>query len=314
MKYEDKRESGLVDGGRVAMKLSRREFLKLSGAGLGASVAGGALAPAVMAQDSENALGILYDPSKCIGCRACQMACKQWNELPAESNDAQELWETPLGLSAITWNIIKLRAESEPRTRFFNYQCMHCADAACVTACPSGALFKDENGFTAYDRSKCIGCGYCTQWCPYDVPGLEFKSQITGVAKAGKCTFCQDRIWLGIGGPSCAERCPVGALEWGPRAELLELGKTRVEELKAEGLSSARLYGETEAAGLGRLSILFDEPRAYNLPTDPVTPTTARIWQVIVQALGGLAIVGVTLGAFFAFLFSRGKIQMEEVE
>jgi hypothetical protein len=87
-----------------------------------------------------------------------------------------------------------------------------------------------------------------------------------------------------------------------------------VEELKAEGLSSARLYGETEAAGLGRLSILFDEPRAYNLPTDPVTPTTARIWQVIVQALGGLAIVGVTLGAFFAFLFSRGKIQMEEVE
>jgi Fe-S-cluster-containing dehydrogenase component len=134
------------------------------------------------------------------------------------------------------------------------------------------------------------------------------------VAKAGKCTFCQDRIWQGIGGPSCVERCPVGALDWGPRAELLERGKARVEELKAEGLNSARLYGETEAGGLGRLSILFDEPGAYNLPADPVMPTTARVWQVIVQALGGLAIVGVTLGAFLTFLFSRGKIQMEEVE
>ena len=314
MKSDEKRESGMADGERVEMELSRREFLKLSGAGLGVSVAGGVLAPAAVAQASGDTLGILYDPSKCIGCRACQMACKQWNELPAESNDAQELWETPLNLSAITWNIIKLREDDPPETRFFNYQCMHCADAACVTACPSGALFKDENGFTAYDRSKCIGCGYCTQWCPFDVPGLEVKSTLTGVAKAGKCTFCQDRIWMGIGGPSCAERCPVDALVWGSRADLIEMGKARVAELKAEGLSSAQLYGETQAAGLGRLSILFDEPGSYNLPADPVTPTTARVWQVFIQALGGLAIAGVTVGAFFAFLFSRGKIQMEEVE
>jgi formate dehydrogenase iron-sulfur subunit len=269
-----------------------------------------------MAQDPETAataLGILYDPSKCIGCRACQMACKQWNELPAESNDPQGIYESPLGLSATTWNLIALK-QGEPMTRFFNYQCMHCADAACVTACPSGALFKDEHGFTAYDREKCIGCGYCTQWCPYGVPGLEIESTISGAAKAGKCTFCQDRIWQGIGGPSCAERCPVGALVWGPREELLDQAKARVEALKAEGLSSARLYGDTQASGLARLSILFDEPAAYNLPADPVAPTTARIWQVFVQGLGALAIVGATAGAFFAFLFSRGKIQMEEVE
>jgi hypothetical protein len=95
---------------------------------------------------------------------------------------------------------------------------------------------------------------------------------------------------------------------------LLEKGKARVEELKAEGLSSAQLYGETEAAGLGRLSILFDEPKAYNLPTDPLAPTTARIWQFFIQGLGTLAVVGAAAGAFFAFLFSRGKIQMEEVE
>lgn len=309
-------DSNLRDGGKVALQLSRREFLKLSGAGLGASVTGGAFLSQAMAQDSESseaALGILYDPSKCIGCRACQMACKQWNKLPTESSDPQGIYETPLGLSATTWNIIALK-QGEPMTRFFNYQCMHCADAACVSVCPSGALFKDEQGFTAYDREKCIGCGYCTQWCPYGVPGLEVESTLTGQAKAGKCTFCQDRIWLNVGGPSCAERCPVEALVWGSRAELLDKAKVRVEELKAEGLPSAQLYGETQASGLARLSILFDEPQAYNLPTDPVTPTTARIWQIFIQALGGLAIVGVTLGAFVAFLFSRGKIQMEEVE
>jgi hypothetical protein len=92
------------------------------------------------------------------------------------------------------------------------------------------------------------------------------------------------------------------------------MGKARVEALKSEGLSSAQLYGETQAGGLGRLSILFGEPSAYNLPDDPVTPATAKVWQMIIQALGALAIVGATLGAFFAFLFSRGKIQMEEVE
>ena len=296
------------------MELSRRDFLRLSGAGLGASVGAGVLAPGVAAQAADDSLAILYDPSKCIGCRACQMACKQWNELPAESSDAQDLYETPQGLTATTWNLIMLKDQVPPEVHFFNYQCMHCADAACVTACPSGALFKDDLGFTAYDRLKCIGCGYCTQWCPYSVPGLEVKSTLTGIAKAGKCTFCQDRIWQGIGGPSCVERCPVGALAWGPRGDLLEMGKARVEELKAEGLSNVQLYGETQAAGLGRLSILFDEPGAYNLPANPVTPTSAKIWQSLIQALGGLAIVGVTFGAFFAFLFSRNKIHMEEVE
>jgi formate dehydrogenase iron-sulfur subunit len=242
------------------------------------------------------------------------MACKQWNQLPSESYDPNGLYESPQGLSAITWNIIKVKEPAPAGASFFNYQCMHCADAACVTVCPSGALFKDENGFTAYDREKCIGCGYCMQWCPYGVPHLETESVVTGVAKAGKCTFCQDRVWDGIGGPSCAERCPVDALVWGSRSELLEQAKARVEELKAEGLDSARLYGETEAGGLHRLSILFDEPGGYNLPADPATPTTARLWQNIVQGLGAVVVVATTVGAFFAFLFSRTKIQMEEVE
>jgi formate dehydrogenase iron-sulfur subunit len=309
-----KKKSSSIERERIAMRLTRRDFLKLSGAGLSVSVAGGAFVPPAVAQASEDGLAILYDPSRCIGCRACQMACKQWNELPGESTDPEGLYETPTGLSADTWNIIKLNKKIEPNVGFFNYQCMHCTDAACVTACPSGALFKDEQGFTAYNPDKCIGCGYCTQWCPYGVPHLKVENVLTGQAKAAKCTFCQDRIWSGLGGPSCAERCPVGALDWGPRVALLAKAKARVETLKAEGWSSARIYGETEAAGLHRLSILFDEPAQYNLPADPAAPLVARIWQNIVQGLGAIAVLGTTLGAFGAFLFSRTKISMEEVE
>jgi formate dehydrogenase iron-sulfur subunit len=308
------KENGSQDRGRVAMQLSRRDFLKLSGAGVGASVASGAMVTPATAQASGDDLAILYDPSKCIGCRACQMACKQWNQLPAESNDPEGIYETPTGLSAITWNIIKTKDELAPSPTFFNYQCMHCADAACVTVCPADALFRDEAGFVALDVDKCIGCGYCTQWCPFGVPHLVVDSRISGIAKAHKCTFCQDRIWSGIGGPSCAERCPVGALVWGQRNELLATAASRVQELKTAGLSSAAIYGETQAGGLSRLSILFDEPGGYNLPADPKSPSFARFWQDIIQALGAIAIVGVTVGAIGAFLLSRGKITMEEVE
>jgi len=296
------------------MQLTRRDFIRLAGASVGASAAGGVLLPPASVRAAGDALAILYDPSKCIGCRACQMACKQWNHLPRESTDPEGIYETPTGLSAITWNIIKLNEKIEPEPPFFNYQCMHCVDAACVAACPSGALYKDERGFTAYDRDKCIGCGYCTQWCPYGVPHLAVENALAGKAKAAKCTFCQDRVQQGIGGPSCVERCPVGALTWGPRQAMLEQAKRRVETLKAQGLSGARIYGETQSGGLNRLSILFAEPEAYNLPADPAAPVVARVWQNIVQGLGAVAIAAAAVGAFGAFLLSRGKITMEEVE
>ncbi|NIV37337.1 MAG: 4Fe-4S dicluster domain-containing protein [Anaerolineae bacterium] len=296
------------------MQLTRRDFIKLTGASAGGVAASGILGSPTSVLAAEDALAILYDPSKCIGCRACQMACKQWNNLPPESSDPDGIYEAPTSLSATTWNIIKLNERIEPEHRLFNYQCMHCVDAACVLACPSGALYKDEQGFTAYDRNKCIGCGYCAQWCPYDVPHLEEENLLTGKGKAAKCTFCQDRIQEGIGGPSCVERCPVGALTWGPRETLLAEAQQRVETLKTEGLDSARVYGEVQSGGLNRLSILFAEPEAYNLPADTAAPAVARVWQSLIQGIGAVAIVVAGLGAFGAFLLSRGKITMEEVE
>ena len=302
------------------MQLTRRDFLKLSGAGAGASLAGGLLlSPGEVsaAAPGPGDLGILYDSSKCVGCRACQMACKRWNKRPAEPDDAQGIYDAPQGLSADTWTLIELKKRSDDEWHFFNYQCMHCADAACVTVCPSRALFKDERGFTAYDREKCIGCGYCTRFCPYGVPHLERQTTtelLSGRTKTAKCTFCQDRIAAGIGGPFCAETCPVGALVWGQRADLLTTAKARVTDLQGQGLSAARLYGETEAGGLHRLSILFGEPGEYGLPLKPASPTTARLWQGVFQWLGQAAFGAAILGSIGAFFVARRKIHMEEVE
>jgi formate dehydrogenase iron-sulfur subunit len=305
------------------MEVNRRDFLKLSGAAL----ASGVVAPRSLSEvqfDSQDRLGILYDSSKCVGCRACQEACKRWNNLPAETETAPllaaeegnvpRLYDAPRDLSSDTWTLIKLNKRSETDWHFMNYQCMHCADAVCVTVCPTGALYKDERGFTAYDESKCVGCGYCTQFCPYGVPHLKEEDVLTGEAKAAKCTFCQDRVYSGLGGPYCATSCPVGALEWGSRAELLQQAKERVEYLKGQGFASAQLYGEHEAGGLGRLSILFGEPSEYGLPVEFPSLTTARLWQSVVQPLGAIAIAGSMLGALVAFFISRRYIHMEEVD
>ncbi len=300
-----------MNGKNAPIPLSRREFLGLSALGLGVSLAGARPAAAASRAVSPNDVAILYDPVKCVGCKACQMACKRWNKLPNESTDPLGIYESPRGLSAITWTLIKLW-RAEVGWHFFNYQCMHCTDAACVEVCPTGALSHDPLGFVLMDRNKCNGCGYCTQFCPYGVPHLQIADPLTGKAKAAKCTFCQDRIWAGIGGPACAEICPVGALTWGKRGELLETARARVAELQAKGMN-ARIYGETEAGGLHRLSILLDEPEQYGLPSIPRTPSFARAWQKILQPLGNVAFGTALLGILGAFFFVRRKIRMEEV-
>lgn len=292
-------------------KIDRREFLSLSALGLGISLAGTRSVSATRAA-SPGEVAILYDPVRCVGCRACQMACKRWNNLPSESTDALGIYESPQELSAITWNLIRLN-RTDVGWHFFNYQCMHCTDAACVEVCPTGALFHDPMGFVALDRDKCNGCGYCTQFCPYGVPHLQVSSLLTGEAKSAKCTFCQTRIWDGLGGPSCVEVCPVGALAWGDRGQLLETARARVTELQSRGMN-ARIYGENEAGGLHRLSIILDEPERYGLPSAPRTSRFAYIWQRIIQPLGSAAFGAALLGILGAFLFVRRKIRMEEVQ
>jgi len=289
-------------------RVDRRGFLKLTGVGLGGLL----LQPSdrVSASALDEDVAILYDASKCIGCRACEKACKECNNLPAEP-------VPPSDLSAITWNLIKQRKGVEQSDwPFFNDQCMHCTDAACVMVCPTGALYKDRRGFVAVDEDKCNGCGYCTQFCPFGVPGLKDINLITGEAKVGKCIFCcQNQPQEGIGRVACVEACPTGALTLDWRENQLEVARGRIAQLKADGHSQAILYGESEAGGLHRLSILLDRPSAYGLPVNPQGPITfSSVWQKIIQPLGEVALGATILGVIGAFFVARRNIRMEEVE
>ena len=291
-----------------AASVNRRDFFRLSGVGLSGLLlhpSGQALASGATHRD----LTILYDASKCIGCRACERACKEHNDLPAPSEANSEL-------SVTTWNLIVARKGVDPDDQpYFNYQCMHCTDAACATACPSGALSIDERGFVSFNQVGCVGCGYCSQFCPFGIPQLGEVNLITGEARAAKCTFCQDKIEDGTGGPSCAEACPSGALTWGERGTLLAEAKTRVSELKGRGHSAATLYGELEAGGLHRMSILLDAPSAYGLPDNPEGSfTLARLYRKIIQPAGFAIFGAALLGIVTAFSLARRSIHMEEVE
>jgi len=294
--------------------MNRRNFLKLSGAGLGATLllADGALS----INASSGGLAILYDASLCVGCRACQMNCKSWNNLPSESTDPLRIYESPRNLSEKTWTLIMLRkggmgkGSSYP---FWNKQCMHCTEAACVYACPTGAMYKHALGFTAFDENKCNGCGYCTQACPFGVPYLQVTNILSGRAKAARCTFCQDRVPQGQK-TACVEACPVEALIMGERQELIQESRNRVAALHEKGFKQANLYGELEAGGLHRLSILVDEPASYALVSGIQVPSLINFWQHFIRPLGKIAMGATILGMVVAWAIIRRNIKMEEVE
>lgn len=301
-----------------AAYVNRRDFLKISGAGLSGLLLHPA-GQAIASVPGETDLAILYDASKCIGCRACERACKTYNSLAAPE-------EANTKLSAEAWNLIVAReGVAQDAKPFFNYQCMHCTDAACAMGCPSGALAISDKGYVSFNRERCIGCGYCTQFCPFGIPQLGEVNLVTGEARAAKCTFCQDKIEAATSeppcpeaaarGPSCVEACPTGALTWGERDALLEQGKARAAELQAAGDRNAQLYGEDEAGGLHRLSILLDGPSAYGLPENPGGQfALARLYRKIIQP-AGFAVFGAALvGVAAAFGLARRNIHMEEVE
>ena len=259
------------------------------------------------------AKAMLIDVSKCIGCRACQVACKEWNDLPGEETDNWGSYENPPDLSPNTWNRIAFREIEREGGQvawlFWPVRCMHCTDAPCVRVCPTGALFKDPLGFTAYDASKCNGCGYCTQFCPFGIPRLK-ETDFWGKGKATKCTFCQDRVTNGQI-PACAKACPTGAIEYGDRNELVAEGRARVQALKGRGLTEANLYGENLLGGLGMMYVLTDPPSVFDLPEDP-SGALADVWQSWIQPLGGIAIGATAVGLLLNFLVARRQIKVEE--
>ena len=212
----------------------------------------------------------LLDLGRGIGCQACVASCKVGNEL-GEGQQYIELIE-------------KTRGEFPNLTGGWdNHRCFHCGDAACVTVCPTGALFK-EDGLTRLDRDTCSGCSYCTEACPYDIP-------VMWEGKSSKCDGCADTTRAG-GTPWCVGTCPSMALEYGPREEIRAEAHRRADALR-DRYPNAQVYGETQAGGLGLLVVMPDDPELLDIPIDPKTPFMADAWQKIVQP----ASVGITIGA-----------------
>ena len=243
----------------------------------------------------------LIDITKCMACRGCQVACKQWNELPAVSTEQRGTYENPPELSEHTW--IKVEFRERPGEWLFRaHTCMHCTDASCEEVCPTGAI-SHQGEVVIIDQEWCVGCGYCVQACPFGVP---HKDEITGTAR--KCTFCVDRITNGLE-PACAKTCPPGAIQFGERADLIATAHNRVQTLRANGHPNATLYGENELGGLHTIYVLTDRPSALGLPEEPQLVTS----NVIGQWLSGIIAAGVVAAVPFWLLFRRKKaIKKEE--
>lgn len=282
------------------MNLTRRNFIK------SASVAAGLLllkpGDAVLAKTVEqnDDLAMLIDVTKCVSCWWCYAACKEYNRLPETLYpDAQE----PPELSPIVWtSLTPLMPDKGLKTR--KLACNHCTDAACVEVCPTGALSYNELGFVQYNKELCSGCGYCAEFCPFEIPQLD-RNLVTGSAIMNKCTFCQDRIAKGME-PACAEACTSGAIIFGKRQELVEVGRDRVSSLKLSN-PSATFYGDKELDGLHVMYVLDDTSENYGLPKTPQV-SNSTVFRTLLGWVGIGASVVVLFGFGLNYLIARKRI------
>lgn len=226
------------------MEANRRSFLK----GCAAAAAMTAVPVTALARErktaSANAIGLLYDATKCIGCKSCSVACKEANGLPADATEfGGGLYDAPTSLNERTKSVIQL-VRDEGQSAFVKKQCMHCVDPACVTACMLGALTKDNvTGVVSWDGKTCIGCRYCQQGCPFNVVKFEWSKSLPKIVK---CELCKDRLAKGQQ-PACAEVCPRGAIQYGKRADLLDEAHKRITA--KPNLYVNKVYGETDLGG-----------------------------------------------------------------
>ena len=262
-------------------------------------------------------MGFFTDTSICIGCKACEVACKEWNGVPEDGLDwAGRSHDNSGGLGADTWRHVAFieqrvdparsgtnanftRGDEDFRWLMSSDVCKHCTHSACLDVCPTGAIFRTEFGSVVVQADICNGCGYCVPACPY---GVLDKREDDG--RIFKCTLCYDRLGAGEK-PACAKACPTESIQFGELDELRERAAGRVTELHEAGVTDARLYGHDPDDGVGgdgAFFLLLDEPEIYGLPPDPVVTTRdlPRMWRDVSLAAGALL-----AGAAASFLTGR---------
>jgi formate dehydrogenase iron-sulfur subunit len=248
----------------------------------------------------------LIDVSKCIGCKACESACLEWNNLREEVGFNHGVYDNPLDLTPESLTVMRFTEWVNPETQNLEWLirkdgCMHCEDPGCLKACPApGAIVQYSNGIVDFDHDKCIGCGYCIKGCPFNIPRI---SKVDN--KAYKCTLCSDRVAVGQG-PACAKACPTQAIVFGTKDEMKAHAEARIKDLKSRGYKNAGLYDPPGVGGTHVMYVLHhaDKPEIYaNLPNNPRISPIVEVWKGVTKYAGMAAI-----GAFAAVGFLHHMI------
>ncbi|MGA9991261.1 MAG: formate dehydrogenase subunit beta [Thiobacillaceae bacterium] len=257
----------------------------------------------------------LIDISKCIGCKACQVACMQWNDLRDTPGVNVGVYDNPPDLSAESWTVMRFaEVETAPDKLEWLIRkdgCMHCADPGCLKACPSpGAIVQYSNGIVDFHEENCIGCGYCITGCPFNIPRISRKD-----GKAYKCTLCSDRVAVGLE-PACIKTCPTGALVFGTKDDMKAHAEERIDDLKSRGYENAGLY---DPKGVGGTHVMYvlqhaDKPELYHgLPKDPHISALVSLWKGVTKPLASFGLGLIALAGFFHYV-TEGPKEVDEDE
>ena len=257
----------------------------------------------------------LIDVTTCIGCKACQVACSEWNDIRAEVGTNIGVYDNPTDLSAKVWTVMRFsETEENGKLEWLIRKdgCMHCADPGCLKSCPSpGAIIQYKNGIVDFHQENCIGCGYCVTGCPFNVPRISKED-----SKAYKCSLCSDRVAVGQE-PACVKTCPTGAIQFGSKEDMKEVAATRVAELKTRGFDQAGLYDPEGVGGTHVMYVLHhaDKPGLYSgLPKEPSISPLVSLWKGVAKPLATLALAGITLGSLFHYATKGPNEVSKEIE
>jgi formate dehydrogenase iron-sulfur subunit len=245
----------------------------------------------------------LIDASKCIGCKACQTACMEWNDIRDEVGVTSGVYDNPIDLTPKSWTVMRF-AEHEKEDGNLEWLirkdgCMHCEDPGCLKACPApGAIVQYANGIVDFHQEHCIGCGYCVAGCPFDVPRISKQDN-----RAYKCTLCSDRVAVGQE-PACVKTCPTGAIMFGTKEEMKTHAAERIEDLKERGYENAGLY---DPAGVGGTHVMYvlhhaDRPSLYSgLRDNPSISPMVGLWKGLTKPLALVGIAAAAVAGWFHY-------------
>lgn len=257
-------------------------------------------------------VGKLIDVSRCIGCKACQAACMEWNDLRDQVGSNRGAYTNPPDLDDQSWCLMRFNeVEIGGRLQWLILKdgCLHCSNPGCLDACPApGAIVQYSNGIVDFHEENCIGCGYCITGCPFNIPRLRRAD-----SRVYKCTLCSDRVAVGLE-PACIKTCPTQALCFGSKEDMLELAHHRLGDLRERGFAQAAIYDPPGVDGTHVFFVLphGDRPEAYGLPKDPRVSPVVQVWRSPVARGFGVVTMFSVLVAGILHYMRHGPLEVPE--